>query len=463
MPRFLLRPLAAMLDAAEWSPDRSRRAVRGDRYVLDAEDRAVPADDRLAVIAECRDLMRNSPVTRGVVDRVREIVVGNTGIVPESDSGDAGWDAAAEALWRAWAEDPEGTGRGDLADLQGMAAAALLTDGGLALHLNADGTVTAIEADRLLPDPAGAPGSMPFRLDGRGRVTAWCVHDRGIAGKARWVPAGRMLTLFARTRPDQILGLPQLTPVANTVRDMEELNRYTLRQAKVQAITAAIHTRGASGESPFRLRNTAHSDAEEAEAANVRRFEKASGMTVIDTDGDYKTLAPNTPGNTYEGFMKQNLRMVAMAIGLPYEFLALYFADGTYSSAKATMTQAREAVAYRQRALKRALLTPLWRWKVAQWVAAGLLPEPPRLAVRWRDPAFDWMDVKDAVQTDLMECSAGLRTMTDLAAKRGADWETLLRKRAQELATLRAVAAEHGLDPADLSAIVLPGSAKSGK
>ncbi len=276
LPAFLLRPLAAMLDAAEWSPDRSRRAVRGDRYVLDAEDRAV-GDDRLAVIAECRDLMRNSPVTRGVVERVREIVVGSTGIVPESDSGDAAWDAAAEALWRAWAEDPEGTGRGDLADLQGMAEAALLTDGGLALHLNGDGTVTAIEADRLLPDPAGAPGSQPFRLDGRGRVVAWCVHDRGLGGKARWVPAGRMLTLFARTRPDQILGLPQLTPVANTVRDMEELNRYTLRQAKVQAVTAAIHTRGASGESPFRLRNTAQADADEAEAANVRRFEKASG------------------------------------------------------------------------------------------------------------------------------------------------------------------------------------------
>ena len=186
-------------------------------------------------------------------------------------------------------------------------------------------------------------------------------------------------------------------------------------------------------------------------------------MTVIDTDGDYRTLAPSTPSSTYDTFMRHNLRLVSMAVGLPYEFLALYFADSTYSASKATLTQAREAIAQRQRHLKRAILQPLWEWQMARWVAAGLLTPPPGgvPSVRWRDPAFEWMDVKDSVQTDLMEVRAGLRTMEELAAKRGGDYEAILRKRAEEMALLRAVAAEAGVAEADLSAIVLPGASQT--
>lgn len=468
LARFLLNPRAALLDVAEWSPDRSQRATWGDRFITDAEDRAIGQDERLRAISECRDLMRNSAVTRGIVERVRGIVVGASGIQPEAISANAQWNDRAEALWHAWAQDPEGSGRSDMTELQGLMAASLLTDGGMALLLQDDGTVTPIEPDRILPDPAAPSGSMPFRVDARGRVEAWCIHDRrkglGSEVNVHWVCAERVLTLFDRVRADQVLPLPQLTPCALTIRDMEELNRYTLRQAKVQSITAAIHTRGASGDSPFRLRNAPGANPEQDELAQARRFEKATGMTVIDTDGDYRTLAPATPSNTYDAFMKTNLRLVSMAVGLPYEFLALYFADGTYSSAKATMTQAREAIALRQRQLKRAMLTPLWQWLTARWIDQGLLPPLPGgvntpAPVRWRDPAFEWMDVKDAVQTDLMEVRAGLRTMEDLAAKRGADYETLLRRRAREITLLRETANQNGLTEADLSAVVLPGAA----
>lgn len=456
--------LAAILDIAEPSPDRSNRATWGDRYNNLPEDRAIPQSERLAAISECRDLVRNSAVARGIVERVRNIVTGTTGILPESNSGDKAWDDKAEALWREWAADPEGTGRSDLADIQGLLAASTLTDGGTLVALNQDGSITLIEPDRLKPDPAGRALDQPYKLDPQGRVTAWCVHTKALnpydKDAVEWLDARRCLTLFVRNRADQILPYPQFSACALTLRDIEELNRYTLRQAKVQSCAAAIHKRGPSGESPFRLRGVADSGRDKEEEG-AQRFEKATGMTVIDTDGDYNTLAPATPSSTYDSFMKHNLRLVAMAVGLPYEFLALYFADGTYSSSKATMTQAREAVAYRQRHLKRAILTPLWQWQVARWTALGLLPPAPAGAtVRWRDPAFEWMDVKDGVQTDLLEAQAGLRSMQDLAAKRGADYETLLRRRAAEIKTLQTIAAEYGLDPAALSSISLPGAAK---
>lgn len=465
LARFLISPRAALLDIAEWSPDRSQRASWGDRYAIGSEDAVIGSDERLRAISECRDLMRNSAVTRGIVERIRGITVGVSGIVPEATTPDAAWNAAAEALWRAWSRDPEGTGRSDMAELQGLLAASTLTDGGMGLLLHNDGTVTPIETDRLLPDGTTL-GGLPFRADDRGRVTAWCIHDRRVPGrveppKYRWVSAQRLLTLFVRTRADQTLPLPQLTACALTVRDMEELNRYTLRQAKVQSITAVIHTRGASNSSPFQLRGKV--GAEDVEGEGAKRFERASGMTVIDTDGDYRTLAPSTPSSTYDTFMRHNLRLVSMAVGLPYEFLALYFSDSTYSASKATLTQAREAIAQRQRHLKRAILQPLWEWQVARWVAAGLLTPPPGgvPSVRWRDPAFEWMDVKDSVQTDLMEVRAGLRTMEELAAKRGGDYEAILRKRAEEMGLLRAIAAEAGVAEADLSAVILPGAAQT--
>lgn len=466
------RILASIFDAVDISIRRSMR-VFFERFRQGSEDIVVSNYDRVALIIQCRDALRNNPIAAGIVDRLCNIVVG-TGIHPEALTSDPEWNAAAERFWADWARHPEAEGVHTLDDLVSVLAGNVCTEGGAFVVKHSDGTIEPVELDRLAPQPGAktqAEANLPYRTDRSGHITAWCVVDTEPTRHARpyrWVKAENALTLFDRKRADQIMPWPQLAPVLTTLAHLKELDELTLLKAKNQAAFAVVHKRGASNKGlQFVSRNAAGAEAANAEA-NARKLQDALGCAIVDTDGDMNVLANNTPGSTYDPFVRWNLQKVGMAIGLPYEFLLLFFGNSTYSSSKATLIQAHASIKRRQDALIEHILRPLWLWRIAMAVADGeLSPPPPCPAtglpdydhVSWRRPPFDWIDIADAVDVDIKEVRAGFRTRTECCAKRGQDFGDVLRKSAEEMAEINRVAAAYGLDPTDLSNTILPGSA----
>ena len=466
----LPRLLASLFDAVEYSLRRNMR-VFCDRFRQGSEDTIITTYDRRRLIMQCRDFLRNNPIAAGIVDRLRNIVIG-TGIHPEAHTDDPEWNTAAERFWAEWARAPENEGVSTLDDLLSVLAGNVVTEGGIFVIKHSDGSIEAVELDRLEPEP-GATGwqAVPYRQDRAGHITAWCVSDADPTifpdRPYRWIKAENALTLFDRKRADQVLPWPQLAPVVDSIAHLKELNDYTLLKAKAQASVAVVHKRGSSGKGlQFQSRNASAQEAELKEQA--RKLQDANGWAVIDTDGDMNMLANNTPGSTYDQFVRWNLQQIGMAIGLPYEFLLLFFGNSTYSSSKATLIQAHASIKRRQDQIIEHILRPLWLWRIAMAVADGDLPPPPPCPVTgdpdydhvsWRRPPFDWIDIADAVDVDIKEVRAGFRTRSECCAKRGLDFEDTLRKCAEEQAAIRRVAAEHGIDPADLSNTVLPGAA----
>lgn len=465
-----------MFDAAAATFARSLR-VFWERWRRGSEDEIVTSYERTTLILKCRDALRNNPIAAGIVDRVANIVVG-TGIYPEAQTLDPAWNAAAEAFWRNWARHPETEGCSNLTDLLTVLAGNVVTEGGIFLVKHSDGSIEPVELDRL-EAPQAAERSVldnrPYDTDRFGRITRWCVADVGanaikFAGRPyRWIRAENALTLFDRKRADQVLPWPQLAPVLDTIQDLKELNELTLRKAKAQASVAVAHKRGASGKG-LQLQGRRELAAAEAEAkAAAQKLQDATGWALIDTDGDMAMLANNTPGSTYDQFVRWNVQQIGMAVGLPYEFLLLFFGNSTYSSSKATLVQAHASIKRRQDALIEHILRPLWIWRIAMAVADGELPPPPECPetglpdydhVSWRRPPFDWIDVSDAIDVEIKEVRAGFRTRAECCAKRGLDFEDVLRKSAAEQAAIRRVAAEYGVNPADLSNTILPGAAQ---
>ena len=471
----LPRPFATMFDAAAASIGRSFR-VFWERWRKGSEDEVVTAYERTTLILKCRDALRNNPVAAGIVDRVANIVVG-TGIHPEAQTLDPEWNAAAEAFWRDWARHPEAEGCSNLTDLLTVLAGNVVTEGGIFLIKHSDGSIEPVELDRLEAPQAerSVLDNRPYDTDRFGHITRWCVADTGATAAKfsdrpyRWIRAENALTLFDRKRADQVLPWPQLAPVLNTIQDLKELNDLTLLKAKAQASVAVVHKRGASGKG-LQLQGRRELAAAEAEAkAAAQKLQDATGWALVDTDGDMNILANNTPGSTYDQFVRWNVQQIGMAIGLPYEFLLLFFGNSTYSSSKATLVQAHASIKRRQDALIEHILRPLWLWRIAMAVADGDLPPPPECPetglpdydhVSWRRPPFDWIDVSDAIDVEIKEVRAGFRTRSECCAKRGLDFEDVLRKSASEMAAIRRVAAEYGVDPANLSNTVLPGAAQ---
>lgn len=458
-------------DASEYTTDRSARAIIGDRSRQGSEDSLVPQYERDIIIRQCRDVFRNNPIARGLVKRLCDMVVGQ-GINPVFTTSDKSWNDEAHEWFKAWSEAPEPTGLQSLVDVYNIIVTASLIEGGSAVLLHSDGTIDVIELERFRADPNDATNPYPYQRDRDGRITKWCIHDRNAQGifdntKASysWVKASNILAMFPKDRADQIMPIPQLASCMAELRDVQEINRYTLGQAKVQAIAGLVHKRGASDTKASFGGSRISADRAEKSEEQLRKFADANAIDIIDTDGDVHAIAPATPSGTYESFIKLNLKLIAMAVGIPLDVMMLWFSDGTYSSNKATLTQAHEAIMKRQQMLLRTIIKPLVMWRIRKAIKDGELRQPPvneiglpMIRCDWQMPSYEWMDASDSLQSSLLSIRAGLSTLREECEKRGHSLEDMMRAKIDDNLLIKKMAEEAGLQPTDLSDVIILGA-----
>jgi capsid protein len=156
-----------------------------------------------------------------------------------------------------------------------------------------------------------------------------------------------------------------------------------------------------------------------------------------------------------------------MAVGIPLDVLMLWFSDGTYSSSKATLTQAHEAILKRQQMLIRCLIAPLVMWRIHKAIREGDLPPAPTdeyglpaITIDWRLPAYEWMDANDSLQSSLLSIRAGLSTLREECEKRGHNLEDLMRAKIDDLKLINRLASEAGVSTSELSDVVVLGAPK---
>jgi capsid protein len=163
--------------------------------------------------------------------------------------------------------------------------------------------------------------------------------------------------------------------------------------------------------------------------------------------------------------MEFNLRMIGMALGLPYEFLLLYFGGGNFASSKASLLQAYKTIETWQAWLESEFLLPVTIWRIAKAVADRELDPAPVDADgvselgrwEWQRPGVEWIDPQNAIQTEMQEVRIGASDMYAVCARRGRDAEETARKNARYLKMLDRVGVEEGIDPARLHNIQIPG------
>src|SRR5690606_24190967 len=72
---------------------------------------------------------------------------------------------------------------------------------------------------------------------------------------------------------------------------------------------------------------------------------------------------------------RQIMREIGLAVGLPLELTLLDHSDSSFSANRATLETYKRTARHTQRWLSRTLHSRVYRWKIAHWVAAGLLPD----------------------------------------------------------------------------------------
>lgn len=421
------------------------------------EDRLTSQYERDTQSLNARDLMRNYPIGHGIVNCVASSVVGS-GIRLSVQSSDLDFNAEMEARWREWCYRPERTKTKSMKAVQRLCMKHFVIDGGIAVKLLSGGDIEVVELERFRA-PNDSKNGLPYATRGDGSIRTWYIADRDDDGQftdAKAVMAEDVITFFDYDRIDQLVPHSQLAACSKSLRDISETMDNAHRQVKDQTAMAWHHKRGASGTKlPI-----GRGGKEASTTEGLNDLAKASGMSIIDTDGDLKAIQSMAPGTQLEPFLRFSMQLVCMSIELPAAFVLKYF-DSSYSASRSTLLQARAKILEWQDDFCNEFLTPIYIWKAAQMIEAGIVSRPKDdsfLSIRWQLPAFEWIDQADATSTEIIEIKSGLRLMGDSAMKRGYQLEDLLRARAGELQLINKVAAEYGVDPKELSEIVIPGA-----
>jgi capsid protein len=460
-----LRFLAGILDAGERSRGRRALEVYG-RATPGDEDRLYPQSDRDTTAQKCYDLIRNNPVISGASDRIVDNVVGSK-IVMQARTSDPVWNAKAERWLKNWcaAIDPEK--RTNFTTSARLTVAARLYAGEIFHMPTPDGQLAIIEAERIRKpqnDRNAVGGLNGYRQDPiTGRVTGWCVHGRDANGgfgsthAEQWVPF--LFHPHYRWRPDQVRGWPMLAKVANMATDIHEINNANLRKNKMGAMAAWVYKKGQSG-GGLQGRTAATSSTGQP----LQKFTDGQ-IYEIESGSELAPFLNNQPGAEYAPFMELNLRMFGMAVGLPYEFLLMYFGGGSFSSSKSSLLQAYKTIDTWQEWLDCDYLLPVTQWRIAKAITDRELPPAPVDSDgvsefgkwEWQRPGVEWIDPQNAIQNDMQEVRIGATSMYKVCGKRGADAEETARDNARYLIMLDKVGKEFGVDPARLHNIQIPG------
>jgi capsid protein len=171
-------------------------------------------------------------------------------------------------------------------------------------------------------------------------------------------------------------------------------------------------------------------------------YEKVfNGMVKRLKDGEeLNVVESKTPSSVFPTYSELLIRMIGVAVSLPYEFLFLDFSKGSYSSSRAGLIQAYRTFRAEQQWLTSRKMQRLWNWRIAKAVKAGEISRPPVVngvsewyKVEWSYPEFAWVDPQSEAQSKMLEYNMGATTLTDICQQKGKDYDDQLEIKADEI------------------------------
>jgi capsid protein len=135
---------------------------------------------------------------------------------------------------------------------------------------------------------------------------------------------------------------------------------------------------------------------------------------------DFDVVGLKRPGDTFEPYVVHMLRLFGAGIGYPLELVLLDFSKTNYSSARAALQEARRHFRLWQRMLAMSIVTPWYRRRVSQAIAAGDLPYGEnwdRHIVQW--PGWDWIDPQKEAAAFEKLLELKVKSRTEMIRERG--------------------------------------------
>lgn len=429
--------------------------------------------DRVEIMWDARDVVRNFAILRGIVARCVQYIADRVQYV--SQTGDEAVDAIYQDYYHEWCGHCDITGRHRLGDLVWMMVWALLVDGDhswalVEVDAPSDGRVLRIqpiEADRLgnphesvntadpnyisgiTIDEVGSPAS--YRIFKRDRLNRYSFD--------REVEPGNFIHVFDPTRVDQYRGVSALATVIAPARDLYEIYLFEKQGAKWQighgGFIKTADPYKDQGNSAWDDRgNPATKTPASVEMQPAKIVRLAQGEEVIFTPGT------NRPSAAFLNLVEVMVREIAVGFNMPYGFLYDMSAFSGHTG-RVEVAQAMRGIRRYQKIISEQALDRTRDAVFERGFARGDIPFHPRYRKgRWGFGPTLTGDYGNDTSANLQLLQMGIVTASDLIAETGTSFEEIVRRQASEVAYMQRVASETGV-PIELLSQRLPGATEA--
>jgi lambda family phage portal protein len=428
---------------------------------------------------------RNDAIYQRLIMLFEQYVVGPNGLRILPNSKDKDWNLIAQEKWSDWCKDPEldggGEGNESFADTQTLIARNWFVDGEVFVYLTYDVATQEPKLQLIEAHRVDTPTSMAAQegvniIDGieinprtRKRLYYWVrkLDTAAMLGigntlypyvatlqqEYERVPAAQIIHVFKRFRPGAIRGIPAVFCVGNDLHDLSDLQQEEMKAAKSAADIANVwHTKTGEPTDASSFRRVPRTISTQDAQGNP--VSKQSAIYYDVTQGgrdkflkpgeDVKQFVTERPSVATREFWDYLTFRLCAGMGISRLLVAPYApAQGTVVRSDLDCNN----TFFKTRSRKiMAVSLKIYQWKMGYSVDwdRDLIGAPDDWKkAKVRPPRSITADVGHQSEATINEYNAGLRTLPDIYAEQGEDWEEKLEERAKVIARAKELAEQY--------------------
>lgn len=400
--------------------------------------------DRETLVKESQRFDRDNGLYQGVINRAVDNIVGS-GFTLQVKTPDKTLNQQVEGLWKEFWESPEIRGMDSGYDCERKTLRHLFVDGDVGAIKTTLGLFQLIESEQIASGRNGRINQYQqieqgVYLNRYGRPLAFdvCEYDSSgyvQKGLARRIDASDFIFLANRPRISQTRGTPLMTSNFSMFHRINDIcDSEAIAWQLLARFALMISREDGPGKAFDESAPDTGKNAPEKLPARIQEFDAA---TIFQARKGEKlaAIARELPGANFPESITMFIRLLGLPIGFPLELILLDWSKTNYSSARAALEQAFRMFTTWQKRLIAGFHSPIFRWKVQQWIADRKLPASMDLVKhQWLTPAFPWIDQLKEAMAWGERMDRGLTTQTAACKSVNIDRDEWLIERAAEIA-----------------------------
>jgi len=392
--------------------------------------------DRLKLIGQSRQFLRDNAIYKGLIERMVSYIVGN-GFELQAESSSASTVRKTEKLWSDFFAGPEIRGILSGPQVAKMVIRELLVAGDSTVLKTDKGLIQIFEAEQLDGDKSYPNG---IKKDRYGRPVRYhlCPWKSHAVDKrnGRSYPASDIMFVTNPERPSAIRGIPasqaafSMLHRVNDICDSEAIAWQLLSRLAVTVVRQ---------EGPQIAYTESKTDpnksTDQLEGDLARRVAELDYALMFhgEPGEEIKGIDRNIPGRDFPASVRMFLRLLGLPLGCPLEIILLDWTRSNYSQSRAVLEQAYENFSFYQRLAINSFFRPLFEWKLAGWRNSGLVAKTAKIKAGWITPTFPWIDQLKEAQAQASKIDRGFVSHTAVCKFLKSDRDEVIAAREREV------------------------------